>query len=158
MLAGVEESADRLLVDRLGAASLGPIPSGRERAGEPGFILVATDERDVVVGFVHVLEGEGWVHLEQVSVHPGAARRGHGRALVEAAIVEAGRRGHTELTLRTFAEVPWNVPFYASCGFVPTAPATPFELHLVEVEARLGLDRLGSRVQMTRSLVPGDPC
>ena len=41
-----------------------------------------------------------------------------GDDLVHAAMAEAQHRGYDQLTLRTYAEVPWNAPFYASCGFI----------------------------------------
>lgn len=91
-------------------------------------------------------------HLEQLSVVPSAARRGYGRRLVDAAVEEARRRGYGRMTLRTYAEIPWNAPFYASCGFLESIPETPFQRRLIETEAALGLDRYGRRVQMTAEL------
>jgi hypothetical protein len=54
--------------------------------------------------------------------------------------------------LRTYADVPWNGPFYTRAGFVETSPATDFHKHLAEVEERLGLDLYGRRIQMTAAL------
>lgn len=93
-------------------------------------------------------------HLEQLSVSPAFAQRGLGRALTEAAKRHAGERGHSRITLRTFADVPWNAPFYATVGFAEEEPSTAFHRSLVEVEARLGLDRYGRRVQMGATLRP----
>ena len=92
-------------------------------------------------------------HLEQLSVLPEHGRRGHGRALVDSAKREARTRGYGRLTLRTFAEIPWNAPFYAGCGFVETRPATVHERELQRAEEQRGLERLGRRVQMTVELV-----
>lgn len=78
-------------------------------------------------------------------------RRGHGRALVAAAKGESRRRGRKRLTLRTFADVPWNAPFYASCGFVESTPDTDFLRDLLNVERQWGLE-YGRRVQMTCDL------
>jgi GNAT superfamily N-acetyltransferase len=111
------------------------------------------DRGGAVVGFVDVLERDQIAHLEQLSVLPEHGRRGHGRALVESAKNEARRRGYQWLSLRTYADVPWNGPFYARAGFVESKPATDFDRHLVEVEERLGLDRYGRRVQMTAALL-----
>lgn len=149
----IENAADQLLIDRLSPESWEPAPSGSSRASEPGFLLVA-EETDAgsIVGFVHVLEIDGIAHLEQISVLPQVGRRGYGRRLVEAAMEEAHRRGFERLTLRTYADLPWNGPFYARVGFVETEPATDFHKHLVEVEERLGLARYGRRVQMTATL------
>lgn len=166
-LAAIEDAADSLF----GASgeAWGSAPSGDERADDGGFLLVADAADTGVVGFAHVLTVDvdgvkddtepsdgtvagdgraGQAHLEQVSVHPRAGRQGIGRLLVTAAMVEAAARGYGRMTLRTFAEVPWNAPFYASLGFHVEDPVTAFDHHLVEIEDRLGLSASGARVQM----------
>ncbi len=147
----IENDADRLLVDRLHPTSWETAPTGADRAAEPGFLLVA-EHGGTVVGFAHVLEPDGLCHLEQLSVDPDHGRRGIGRTLLEAALLHARTRGHERLSLRTYADVPWNAPFYASAGFVEDTPTTPFHRSLVATEARLGIDRYGRRVQMTAVL------
>ncbi|EME64766.1 GNAT family N-acetyltransferase [Amycolatopsis decaplanina] len=62
-----------------------------------------------------VVDGHG--HIEQVSVHPDHARQGIGRRLIEHAAEWASREGLAGLTLTTYAEVPWNAPYYARLGF-----------------------------------------
>jgi GNAT superfamily N-acetyltransferase len=156
-LQGIEDRADRILVELLRPAEWWPAPTGAERAAEPGFLLVAEDadadaEDGALVGFAHVLEVDGLAHLEQVAVPPKHGRRGHGGALVEAAAGEARRRGHGRITLRTFADVPWNAPAYARAGFVEEEPVTPFHRGLAATEARLSLDLVGRRIQMGREL------
>lgn len=149
----IENAADQLLIDRLSPQSWEPAPSGSSRGEEPGFLLIAEEtQTSNIVGFVHVLESDGIAHLEQLSVLPQEGRRGYGRRLVEAAMDEARRRGYELLTLRTYADVPWNAPFYARVGFVETEPITDFHQLLVDVEERLGLARYGQRVQMTAAL------
>ena len=149
----IEDAADRLLIDRLSPDRWEPAPSGSSRAAAPGFVLVAEEaETRTKVGFVHVLENEGMAHLEQLSVLPQMGRRGYGRALLDSAMDEARRRGYELITLRTYADVPWNAPFYARAGFVETPPTTDFHRDLIEVEERLGLARFGRRVQMTAEL------
>ena len=147
----IEEAADRLLVGSLKQASWPPAATAEQRAGAPGFTLVAEVDGQII-GFAQLLEVDGAAHLEQVSVLPEHGRRGVGRALVEAAVAEARRRGHRAMTLRTFAEVAFNAPFYATCGFAESTPSTPFERGLVETEDRLGLTDIGRRIQMTRRL------
>lgn len=156
-LARIEEEADRVFADLFGAWSAEAPPDGAARAAERGFLLVVSERADAApVGFVHLLEEDGVAHLEQLSVLPAHARRGHGRALVDAALDEASARGHGAVTLRTFAEVPWNAPFYASLGFVETTPPDlPFYRRLLEAERRLGLDELGRRVHMSIDLGGG---
>jgi len=56
-----------------------------------------------------------------LSVRPSSMRRGIGTALVRAVCDWAQAAGQTELTLCTFADVPWNGPFYAGLGFVELA-------------------------------------
>lgn len=156
-LARIEEEADAVFAEIHGSVLGHDAPSGYARAAEPGFLLVvADDEAGPAIGFVHVLEHGDIAHLEQLSVLPARARRGHGRELTEAALEEAAERGHDRVTVRTFADVPWNAPFYASLGFVEAAsPDEPFYRDLIDAEHRLGLDALGRRVHMTIDLRGG---
>lgn len=91
---------------------------------------------------------DGALHVEQVSVHPRVARRGVGRALIEHAAAYAGGAA---LTLTTFAEVPWNAPYYERLGFerVPDDELTPGLRAIRAEEAAHGLDRW-PRVTMRR--------
>lgn len=155
LLEKIENDADVLLVELLGPPRWNPAPTASERLADGGILLVAEVEEDAVVGFVHILEFDGGAHLEQVSVLPAFGGRGIGRALVEAAKDAARAAGYDRLTLRTFADVPWNAPFYASAGFAVEEPADDDHRMLVETEARLGLDRLGRRVQMGVDLRAG---
>lgn len=153
ILTAIETQADALLIDSLGAPEWPPAANGAGRLAEPGFVLVLEESEGYSpVGFVHVLDSDGHAHLEQLSVLPTVGRQGFGRRLVSAALDEARDRGYTRMTLRTYAEIPWNAPFYSSCGFLESIPETPFQRGLVETEASLGLDRHGRRVQMTVEL------
>jgi GNAT superfamily N-acetyltransferase len=165
-LRSIEEAADGLFADLFGPQPFGPAPaeSGASRAARPGELLVALgtrasaqDQGDPVltspVGFVHVLHCGGEAHLEQLAVLPSHARRGIGSALIESCCRSAARRGFRRITLRTYADVPWNAPFYERRGFRVVDPiATPFGRGLVEQEQRLGLERHGRRVLMQRDL------
>ena len=152
----IENDADRLLINKLKPDDWAAAPTGSARASEPGFILVVELDDGHVAGFVQVLEVDGICHLEQLSVAPEDARKGWGRALVEAAKVQAQKRGYHRISLRTYADIPWNAPFYASAGFVEEEPATQFHRSLVTIEAELGLDRYGRRVQMVaQAKAPG---
>lgn len=150
----IENRADALLVDALGAPDWPPATDPRERLEGPGYVLVAEESPHLPspVGFAHVMDADGHAHLEQLSVDPAHGRNGIGRALTLASIDEARRRGYSRMTLRTYAELPWNAPFYASCGFLESIPETPFQLRLPQVESDLGLDRYGRRIQMTVDL------
>ncbi len=70
-----------------------------------------------VVG--HLLAGvlEEDFHILQMDVLPQHGRRGHGRALLRHALMQALQRGHRRAVLTTLCDVPWNAPFYASEGF-----------------------------------------
>jgi GNAT superfamily N-acetyltransferase len=100
---------------------------------------------------------DGCLHVEQVSVHPDSARRGIGRALLDHAAACATAAGLQALTLTTFAEVPWNAPYYERCGFRQIAEheQTPGLRALRAHEAAAGLDRW-PRVCMRRDL-PAPP-
>ncbi|MFB9795885.1 GNAT family N-acetyltransferase [Arthrobacter citreus] len=104
------------------------------------------------VGFARLEEVDGQAHLEQLSVHPDAAGAGVGRALVEAALAWARTRGYTSMTLCTFAGVPFNAPFYATCGFVVVRSPGGELAGLRGHEKQLGLDALGERIAMRADL------
>jgi len=149
-LADIETAADSLFEPLFGATGWDAAPSGRDRQSEGGFILVAAEhDGGRAIGFVHVLEVDGAAHVEQLSVHPTFVRRGHGRALLDAAVDEAAERGASLLTLRTYADVPWNAPFYAAAGFQERPiPEDAFHRQLTAAEERLDLARHGRRVHM----------
>lgn len=153
MIEAIERAADALLIDSLGAPDWPDAGDAVARIGGPGFVLLLQEaSSDSPVGFIHVLDADGHAHLEQLSVLPTAGRRGYGRLLVGAALDEARHRGYTRVTLRTYADVPWNAPFYASCGFLESLPETAFQRGLVETETAIGIDRFGRRVQMSVDL------
>lgn len=156
LLAAIEDSGvamfEEVLGDLTGDALAAPAVSGHERAAQPGFILVAGDP---AVGFAHVRDLESHAHLDQLSVHPDHGRRGIGAALLEAAAERAAVKGHGALTLTTYADLPWNAPFYARHGFTEVAadePMTGTQLAITAAEERLGLGRHGRRTWMRRTL------
>ncbi len=156
LIATIEDAGlpmfEAVLGDLTGDALASPAPSGKDRAAQPGFLLVAGDPP---VGFAHVVDMESHAHLAQVSVHPDHGRRGIGTALLEAAAERAALKGHGSLTLTTYADLPWNGPFYARHGFVEFAaddPRTAAQLAISEEEESLGLSRHGRRVWMRRVL------
>lgn len=142
---------------------------------ELGMAAVADDEPATVEAMLtYQRDGRAWVdadasgqpvayllldivddaaHIEQVSVHPDNAGQGRGRKLIETAAGWAKQLGLTALTLRTFAHVPWNAPYYARLGFTVVLPdQLPAGLRRIrEHEAELGLDTW-PRVAMRRAL------
>ncbi|WP_030617703.1 GNAT family N-acetyltransferase [Streptomyces achromogenes] len=118
-----------------------------------GRAWVAVDAAGIPVGYLIADRVDGNFHVEQVSVHPGSARRGVGRSLLEHLADHAGSRQVPALTLTTFADVPWNAPYYTRCGFRVLAESslTPGLREIREREAAHGLDRW-PRVCMRRDL------
>ncbi len=147
LLPAIEEAADQMFVE-IGAGPLPPAASVAELT-EAQFVLVAGRPP---VGFARVEEVDGVAHLEQLSVHPQHARQGVGGALLEGVCEWAARAGYPAITLITFAEIPWNAPFYRRQGFVPLVELTPGLRDLRRHEAELGLDVFGPRVAMRRML------
>ncbi|WP_422773849.1 GNAT family N-acetyltransferase [Plantactinospora sp. WMMC1484] len=114
---------------------------------------VAVDADDVPLGYLIAEPVDGNLHVEQVSVHPRAARRGVGRRLLDHLAGHAAATGVPALTLTTFADVPWNAPYYARCGFVvlDESDLTAGLRAIRAREAAHGLDRW-RRVCMRRNL------
>lgn len=156
-IAAIEDAGGPQFQEYFGAAIhpilLSPAMDGRQRAREPGFLLVADrDEKRPPVGFVHVLVIEGHAHLEQISVLPEHQGQGIGTALVRAAMAEAGARGFDRLSLCTYRDVPWNGPFYRHLGFIEVADLAPYERRLRATEHDLGLETNGARCVMEVAL------
>lgn len=55
--------------------------------------------------------------LAEVDVHPDFSRRGIGGRLVGRCLESAEWRGWQGVGLTTFADLPWNAPFYQRLGF-----------------------------------------
>lgn len=115
-----------------------PLPvdtlAGYQRAGRA---WVADDPAGLPVAYLLAEPVDGAVHIEQVSVHPRGARRGIGLALIDHATQTV------PITLTTFADVPWNAPYYARSGFevIPESEWTPGLRAIRRREAEHGLDR-----------------
>ena len=152
LLEAIENESDAMFATVFSIVSWRPAPSYPKPSQQSGFILVASDNPGSdPIGFAHVLEVPGSSHLEQLSVRPSAAHRGHGRALVEAVKSESRLRGCKRVTLRTFADVPWNAPFYSSCGFIEGDSDSDFLRDLSAAEQQRGLG-YGRRIQMNFDL------
>ncbi|NGO78533.1 GNAT family N-acetyltransferase [Streptomyces sp. YC504] len=128
------------------------------RAGRAWVAVIAPEDEPVayliaepVDGALHGEQVGGALHVEQVSVHPSVARRGVGRALLDHAAAYARRAGLGALTLTTFAEVPWNAPYYRRLGFrvLGERELGPGLRKIRAYEDELGLDRW-PRVCMVR--------
>jgi ribosomal protein S18 acetylase RimI-like enzyme len=113
-----------------------------ERYRRRGHAWVAADDGGRPVGYLICEPVDGALHIEQVSVHPDFAHRRIGRALLAYAAERAREEGLTGLTLTTFAEVPWNAPYYERLGFrvLEEAELTPGLKRIRAHETALGLD------------------
>ena len=150
LIEGIERAGDTRFAEVSRARGIDPglFPGvgmpGPERAASPGLVLVAGQP---AVGFAHIVPVAGCLVLEQLSVSPDAGRRGVGGSLLHAAMGAALDMGHDTLYLRTFAEVPWNAPFYARSGFLEI-PDPEWIAPLVAAEDGAGLRRWGRRITM----------
>jgi GNAT superfamily N-acetyltransferase len=66
-------------------------------------------------------EKAGGLYVGRLSVHPTARRQGRARRLIEAAEIEARRRGLPRIHLATRLVLLDNRRLFAACGFVETA-------------------------------------
>lgn len=156
LLPAIEADADAAFGDLPVPLPYGdfPPPGTADDYAEAFHIMVAGRPP---VGFVQLEIVDGQAHLEQLAVNPAFARQGIGRALVTAAKAWAHEAGFTVMTLTTFAQVPFNAPFYASCGFVemPQGEWGPELAHIRAAQVEMGMDGFGPRVAMAVSLPPG---
>jgi GNAT superfamily N-acetyltransferase len=131
-----------------------PLPD-LEHSRAAGLLWVIPGEAGQPVAFLMGSQVDGCLHVEQLSVDPGSARRGLGRTLLEHAARRAVADGLPALTLTTFTHVPWNAPYYARLGFriLDDAEVTPGLRAIRRREAEIGLDRW-PRVAMRRD-IPG---
>lgn len=100
-----------------------PRPFFQDGRRDPADVLVAELDR-TVVGCAALGDPSGMpahAHVREivgVAVHPAATGCGAGRAVVEAAVAEAGRRGARKVTLRVLGHNGRARRLYARCGFV----------------------------------------
>jgi len=154
LLPAIELAAAQMLIGHAPAAVLEATTTqfAFREARRHGRLWVALADQ-FPVGFAHVVVHEpGVAHLEELDVHPEHGRRGLGRWLVATVCACVAERGYRAVTLTTFRDVPWNMPFYESCGFVAVPPGemSPPLLSVVIDEYRRGLDPQ-RRVAMRRA-------
>jgi GNAT superfamily N-acetyltransferase len=116
-----------------------------------GHLWVAVAD-ETPVGFAHVETLDTLTaHLKEIDVLPSHGRRGVGTSLVSHVCRWAASAGYLWVTLTTFRNVPWNMPFYLRLGFrvVDARDYTPVLSAIVDDEGRRGLDS-SRRVVMKR--------
>jgi len=154
-LPAVERAAARLLAGHAPESALTETTSPEtfakaQRAGHLWVVLA--DETPVGLAYVETIEPDS-VHLEEIDVHPAHGRRGLGTMLLLHVCRWAALQGYESVTVTTFRDVPWNMPFYARLGFVvvPRQDLSPALRSVVQDEDRRGLDA-SRRVVMCRGL------
>lgn len=144
VIPAIELAAARLLVGHAPESVLAEPTSEADlnRLCRDGRLWVATaDNRPVGFAYVEVFEPR-IAHLDEIDVHPDHGRHGLGRRLVMAVCDWAERAEFEAVTLSTFRDVPWNMPFYKKLGFevVPNDKLSPALASVLADEARRGLD------------------
>ncbi|MGH8860794.1 MAG: GNAT family N-acetyltransferase, partial [Jatrophihabitantaceae bacterium] len=92
------------------------------------------------VAFVQIDEVDGIAHIQELAVLPSHMRQGLGSLLLDAACEWARGAGYPAITLTTYAEVPWNAPYYEAREFAELAELTPELAELRDWERDVGLD------------------
>jgi GNAT superfamily N-acetyltransferase len=117
-----------------------------------GASWVAQDSGGALSGFLTAELHQDALHIWQMSVRSEEQRKGIGRDLIETAVHWGRSKQLAALTLSTFRDVPWNGPFYASCGFEYFDPeGHPMLLATLRAERQAGLP-MEQRCAMMRLL------
>jgi GNAT superfamily N-acetyltransferase len=146
-LAEVDDRAETIF--RTAGYDLPEIPFDHEGLAKAKAVFVAGRPP---IGFVHIDEVDGLAYIAEIAVIPKWMRQGIGSQLLERACEWARRHDYPAITLTTYAEVPWNGPYYAARGFVEVAEPTPGLVAERDRERELGLDAVGRRIVMRREL------
>ncbi|MEX1363041.1 MAG: GNAT family N-acetyltransferase [Nannocystaceae bacterium] len=89
---------------------------------EAGTLWVLPDADDQLRAFALCQRKPDALHLRELDVHPDHMRQGLGRRLIDFVCERAALMSRPQVTLTTFAEVPWNAPLYRRYGFVELSP------------------------------------
>lgn len=148
LLEEIEAAGDRQFAPLFDTSAFATT-SGAHRVAHGTVLVIGSPAQ----GFAHVVELEdGGLHLDQIVVHPRAQRRGLGRALLRAAYGIVRDHGTDRLTSTTYADVPWNAPWYAGSGFTVVPRPRGALARVVADERAAGLDRVAPRVAMSRTV------
>jgi GNAT superfamily N-acetyltransferase len=115
-----------------------------------GTLWVAENGVGEIVGFLAGTRHGERLHIDEFDVLLAAQGQGLGRRMLTHVIAWARGAGLASLSLTTFASVPWNGPFYLSCGFeMWTDQLAPDVAEHLADEASRGLtDRCAMRLQL----------
>jgi ribosomal protein S18 acetylase RimI-like enzyme len=112
------DAAYRHYIPRIGKPP-GPMLDDYARRIEEGQTWVLEDAGEIV-GILVLEQGPAGFLLDNIAVLPDRQGNGFGRALIEFAEAEAGRRGFDEIHLYTHAMMSENIALYRRLGFVVT--------------------------------------
>ncbi|MBK9204380.1 MAG: GNAT family N-acetyltransferase [Candidatus Obscuribacter sp.] len=91
---------------------------------QKGVALVALDPTNCIAGFALILPVDNRPHLLELAVAREHQGKGVGNILLDSVKQWIITNKHSAITLTTFREIPWNMPWYQRSGFVEFAPGT----------------------------------
>lgn len=120
---------------------------------DSGTLWVAEGQGGGVVAFLAATPLRERLHIDEFDVAREAQGRGLGRRMLAHVVDWAARSGFAFVSLTTFEDVPWNAPFYRSCGFEPWTQDQAPDIQLsLAGEASRGLkNRCAMRLMLQRS-------
>jgi len=152
-IVAIDDDASSLYVDAGRGLTLSPHFHAFELAEqarwreslEAGRVTVAVDANDQPIAFAALGYVDAEAHLQQISVTRAWMKRGIGHVLMKHVLDWAG----PSLWLTTYADIPWNRPFYERLGFtcVSEDRCGP-EMRAVLEEERQALPDPAQRVAM----------
>jgi GNAT superfamily N-acetyltransferase len=91
---------------------------------DAGRIHVAVDRKNTLLGFIVFYRDGASMFLETIAVHPAAAGKGLGKALIGFCETEARRLGLENVRLYTNRKMTENHMFYSRLGYRETGSST----------------------------------
>lgn len=108
---------------------------------EHDYSAVAVDETKHVVGFMYAKQYENDLYILEFDVDVTKQKQGIGQQLIRYMMNKAKHDGFKRITLTTFNDVPWNLPFYEKLGFkIWHQPLPEYLKHKIQREIDFGLD------------------
>ncbi len=117
-LAAIIDEAYALYIPRIGGKP-GPMLEDYADLAAKGLAHV-WDEGGAILGLVVLIDGDGYLLLDNIAVAPEAQGKGIGGRLMAFVEAEALRRGFAELRLYTNEKMTENLTLYPKLGFEET--------------------------------------